>query len=78
MPIKKSVKQLMIELLRVKGSMFLKDIYINIHSERESVHEAHVRGVLNRDIKNGSKYFQRVERGKYALITAPTIDSIKN
>lgn len=72
MPIKKSVKMLMIELLKVNGPMLLKDIYTNVRSERENVHEAHVRGVLNRDIKTGGKYFQRVERGKYGLLTAPT------
>jgi hypothetical protein len=71
-PINKSVKQLVIELLRQKGAMALKDIYNDIRSERENVHEAHVRGVLNKDIQTGGKYFQRVGRGKYGLVTAPT------
>ena len=72
MPINKSVKQLVIELLRQKGAMSLKDIYNDIRSDRENVHEAHVRGVLNKDISTGGKYFQRVGRGKYDLVTAPT------
>ena len=65
--IKKSVKQIIMDLLRENGEMPLKDISDAVNGAREGLHPSHVRGVLNRDIKNGSKIFKRAGRGKYAL-----------
>jgi len=64
--IKKSVKQMVVNFLKEKGSSNLKSIINYVLSERE-VHAAHVRGVLNDDIRKGSKFFTRDSRGVYSL-----------
>jgi hypothetical protein len=65
--IKKSVKQLIIALLKEKGAMSLQDIVNYVISERETINPAHIRGVLNSDIKSGGKFFKRVTRGQYDI-----------
>lgn len=80
--IKRSVKQIMITVMKVSGNeMSLKDLSTAVNSEREDVHPSHVRGVLNRDIKLGSKTFTRTSRGRYILtpiMTDSTIGSTEN
>ena len=64
--IQKSVKQMVVNFLKEKGSSNLKNIINYILSERE-VHPAHVRGVLNDDIRKGGRFFWRDSRGVYSL-----------
>jgi hypothetical protein len=65
--INKSVKWLIYRLLKEKGELSLKEIIKYIQLERDGVHVAHIRGVLNSDIKKGSKFFSRVKRGFYTI-----------
>lgn len=66
--INRSIKQILIStMMRNKKEMSIKELSIAVNNEREDINPSHIRGVLNRDIKNGSKTFTRTSRDRYIL-----------
>lgn len=65
--VKKSVKQMILAYLKEKGESSLQDITGYVLSERTEIKSSHVRGVLNDDVRKGSKFFTRSGRGVYSL-----------
>lgn len=76
--IKKSVKQMILVYLKEKGQSTLKDITNYILSERTEIKSSHVRGVLNEDIRKGSKFFTRNSRGIYSLSNNISTEEVVN
>jgi RNA polymerase sigma factor (sigma-70 family) len=74
--IKRTVKQLLVSVLRQKGILSLADIYRYIQLKRKNVHKAHIRGVLNVDVLTEFPIFKRVDEGVYCLAAAKTSQKI--
>ena len=75
--VKKSVKQMILAYLKEKGESSLQDITNYVLSERTEIKSSHVRGVLNDDVRKGSKFFTRSGRGVYSLSVATTDEPVK-
>lgn len=74
--IKRTVKQLLVDVLCQKGILSLADIYHCIQLKRKNVHKAHIRGILNIDVLTESPIFKRVDEGVYCLVAAKTSQKI--